>query len=352
MLASDLLKPIPTTIITGFLGSGKTTLLKRILTERHGQRIAVIENEFGEVGIDNEILIESTDLQIVEMNNGCICCTVRGDLSRILTDLARKRAAGELRFERVMIETTGLAKPAPVVQTFFMDTAVRSCYRLDGIITLVDAKHAQEQLDRNREAQEQVGFADRLLLSKTDLVPPDDEQRLRHRLARMNPRAQIARVNFGDVPIAQVLDITCFNLNAVLEVSPDFLAAESTAHGPAGHECDEACGHDHPHKRHTHGDAITSFVLRTDRAIDARKFEVFLRAMMDLYATDMMRYKGVINFHQAEQRFIFQGVHMVIGATPGREWSRDEKRESVLVFIGRDLPRDLFEREFARCVVK
>ncbi len=346
--------PLPVTILTGFLGSGKTTLLKRILRETHGQKIAVIENEIGEIGIDNQILVESTDQQIIVMNNGCICCTVRGDLSKILNELASKRVAGQLDFSRVIIETTGLANPAPVAQTFFMDNGVRALYRLDGIITLVDALHAQDQLDQNTEAQEQVGFADHLLLSKTDLVSEAEEQRLRRRLVRMNPRAYIERVHFGDVPINQILDVNGFNLNTILEISPDFLAAEADKneqlqHGD--HECGDHCVSPDHHPRHNHNDAIKSFVLRTENVIDMQRFEIFIQTMIDLYATEMLRYKGIINFQYAAQRFIFQGVHMIMSATPGKEWSNDEKRESILVFIGRDLRRDVFEREFSRCVV-
>src|SRR5512145_1473354 len=213
---------VPVTILTGFLGSGKTTLLNRILKEDHGQRIAVIENEFGEVGVDNEI-IETGDEQIVEMNNGCICCTVRGDLIRILGALREKRDQGALKFDRVVIETTGMADPGPVAQTFFTDEEIGNYYLLDSIITLVDAKHAPRQLDEFREAQEQVGFADRILLSKTDLVSEEEVETLRQRLVRMNPRAPIRKVHFGDAPLDEVLDIRGFNLNAILELDPDFL---------------------------------------------------------------------------------------------------------------------------------
>jgi len=205
---------VPVTILTGFLGSGKTTLLNRILREDHGQRIAVIENEFGEVGIDNAI-IEQADEQIVEMNNGCICCTVRGDLIRILGDLKDKRDKGALKFDRVVIETTGMADPGPVAQTFFTDDEIGNYYLLDSIITIVDAKHAPQQLDEFHEAQEQVGFADRLLLSKTDLTGEEDTKKLVERLRRMNPRAPIKKVHFGDAPLAEVLDIRGFNLNAI-----------------------------------------------------------------------------------------------------------------------------------------
>src|SRR5574340_1008538 len=215
---------IPATILTGFLGSGKTTLLKRVLTESHGRKIAVIENEFGEENIDNEILVAETAEQIVQMNNGCVCCTIREDLRSTLSDLAERRRKGELDFERVVIETTGLADPGPVAQTFFMDDEIAESYLLDSILTLVDAKHAEKQLDDRLEARRQVGFADQIFISKTDLVGDAQVDDLAHRLKHMNPRAPQRRVNFGDVPIDSVFDLRGFNLNAKLEIDPDFLA--------------------------------------------------------------------------------------------------------------------------------
>src|SRR3982751_6767443 len=222
---------IPVTILTGFLGAGKTTLLNRILNEQHGERIAVIENEFGETGVDNEILVKDKQEQIVEMNNGCICCTVRGDLVRILGDLGKKRRRGELKFDRVIIETTGLANPGPVAQTFFMDEAIHDQYLLDAVVTVVDAKHADKQLDEHDEARRQVGFADRILITKTDLV--DDDARvdaLMKRLRQMNPRAQQRKVHMGEAPIAELLDIRGFNLDAALDVDPEFLTSDYHEH--------------------------------------------------------------------------------------------------------------------------
>src|SRR5262245_31884655 len=237
---------VPVTILTGFLGSGKTTLLNRILQESHGRRVAVIENEFGEAGIDNDLLVEGTREQIIEMNNGCLCCTVRGDLVRILGELKAKREAGELNFERVVIETTGMADPGPVAQTFFLDDDIGGYYLLDSIITLVDAKHAPQQLDDFHEAQEQVGFADRILLSKTDLVVAEEVERLRLRLTQMNPRAPIKAAHFGQTPLADILDIRGFNLNAILDIEPDFLTAGE----------------------HRHDDAVRSFVFRAEQPFD------------------------------------------------------------------------------------
>jgi len=244
---------VPVTILTGFLGSGKTTLLNRILKEDHGHRIAVIENEFGEVGVDNDIL-ESGGEQIVEMNNGCICCTVRGDLIRILGSLKEKRDQGTLKFDRVVIETTGMADPGPVAQTFFTDEEIGNYYLLDSIITLVDAKHAPKQLDEFHEAQEQVGFADRILLSKTDLTAEEETDLLIKRLKRMNPRAPIKKVHFGNAPLDEVLDIRGFNLNAILELDPEFLK----------------------NIEHEHHDEVESFVFRSDRPFDGQKLENFL----------------------------------------------------------------------------
>src|ERR1700750_2472254 len=217
---------VPVTILTGFLGAGKTTLLSRILTEQHGEKIAVIENEFGETGIDNDILVKDKNEQIVEMNNGCLCCTVRGDLVRILGDLGKKRKQGKLKFDRVIIETTGLANPGPVAQTFFMDESIHDQYLLDAVVTVVDAKHAQKTLDDHDEARRQVGFADRILLSKTDLVEDAKVEELMKRLRAMNPRAQQSKVHMGNADIKEILDIRGFNLNAVLEVDPEFLTSD------------------------------------------------------------------------------------------------------------------------------
>jgi G3E family GTPase len=320
---------VPVTILTGFLGSGKTTLLNRILKEHHGRRIAVIENEFGEAGIDNELLVQDTSEQIVEMNNGCICCTVRGDLVRILGELRSKREANELDFERIVIETTGMADPGPVAQTFFMDEDIGNYYLLDSIVTLVDAKHAQQKLDDFREAQEQVGFADRILLSKTDLVSAEENEQLKARLVRINPRAPIKPVHFGETPLADILDIRGFNLNAILEIEPGFLEEEE----------------------HEHDDAVHSFVFRADAPFDGVKLEEFLSGMIQVYGPDLLRYKGVLWLDQNEDRVVFQGVHMLMGGDVGKPWGPQEKRGSVMVFIGRKLPEDLIVQGLKQCLV-
>jgi G3E family GTPase len=318
---------VPVTILTGFLGSGKTTLLNRILKEDHGHRIAVIENEFGEVGVDSEI-IEKSEEQIVEMNNGCICCTVRGDLIRILGELKDKRSAGKLKFDRVVIETTGMADPGPVAQTFFTDEDIGGYYLLDSILTVVDAKHAPRQLDEFHEAQEQVGFADRILLSKTDLVSEEDVRRLAERIRRMNPRAPVKQVHFGNAPIAEVLDIRGFNLNAILELDPAFL-------GDTHHE---------------HHDEVESFVFRSEKPFDGDKLEQFLSGMIQVYGPDLLRYKGVLWMKGKNSRVVFQGVHMMMGGDVGKPWAKGEKKSSVLVFIGKKLPKDLFIAGLEQCL--
>jgi G3E family GTPase len=320
-------RQVPVTLLTGFLGAGKTTLLNRILSEEHGLRFAVIENEFGEAGIDSDILIRS-DEQIVEMNNGCICCTVRGDLVRILGQLAQRRDAGEIGFDRVIIETTGLADPAPVAQTFFVDEEIGRAYRLDAIVTVVDALHGPQQLDAHHEAQEQVGFADRILLSKTDLVTLAEADALIKRLGTINARANVGVVDFGHTDIAQLLEVGGFNLDAILEIEPDFL--EDVAH--------------------EHDDDISSFVFRSTRPFVVGKLEAFLSQMLTEHGADMLRYKGVLNVAEMPGRVVFQGVHMMMGSDVGKPWRSSEPRESVMVFIGRKLPQDLFIRGLESCL--
>ena len=321
-------KQVPVTILTGFLGSGKTTLLNRILQEQHGHRIAVIENEFGEEGVDNELLLQDREEQIVEMNNGCICCTVRGDLVRILGDLRRRRDVGEIAFDRVVVETTGMADPGPVAQTFFVDDDVADHFLLDAVLTVVDAHHGERQLDEHREAQEQVGFADRILLSKVDLVGDDVRERLTARLKRMNPRAPVRPVHFGDAPIEEILDIRGFNLNAVLEIDPRFLEDDD----------------------HEHDDAVSSFVFRSSKAFDPLKLEDFLSGVIQVYGPDLLRYKGVLFVKGSDRQTVFQGVHMMMGADSGRRWQPGEKRGSRMVFIGRNLPQETIVKGLEQCL--
>jgi G3E family GTPase len=321
---------VPVTILTGFLGAGKTTLLNRILQERHGERIAVIENEFGEAGVDNDILVFGDNEQIIEMNNGCICCTVRGDLVRILGDLRQRREATPGAFDRIIIETTGLADPAPVAQTFFIDEDIAAYYALDAIVTVVDAKHADGQLDEFHEAQEQVGFADRILLSKSDLVSDSERARVFKRLVQINPRASIKPVNFGDTPIGDLLDIGGFSLDNILEIEPDFL------------------GEDH----HEHDDAVQSFVFASEAPFDQGRLQDFFRDTIAESAKDLMRYKGIVAFDGLDHRVVFQGVHMLMNSDVGQAWAPGEPRKSKLVFIGRDLPKARMLAGLERCLVR
>jgi G3E family GTPase len=348
---------IPATILTGFLGSGKTTLLKRILTEAHGQKIAVIENEFGDENIDNEILVQDSNEQIIQLNNGCVCCSIREDLRTTLSDLAEKRRKGELKFDRVVIETTGLADPGPVAQTFFMDDEIAESYLLDSILTLVDAKHAEGQLDTRQEARRQIGFADQIFISKTDLVDDATVEALIHRIKHMNPRAKQTRVNFGDVPLASVFDLRGFNLNAKLDIDPEFLNADPHAghshdHGDHDHEHEHEHGEhcDHPH-HHAHDDDVKSFVFRADKAFNPAKLEDFLGAIVQVYGPKMLRYKGVLHMKGADRKVIFQGVHQLMGSDLGPKWMPGEKKMSKMVFIGLDLPRDVFLQGLEGCLV-
>jgi G3E family GTPase len=341
---------IPATILTGFLGSGKTTLLKRVLSEAHGQKIAVIENEFGEENIDNDILVADTSEQIIQMNNGCVCCTIREDLRSTLADLADKRRKGELQFDRVVIETTGLADPGPVAQTFFMDDEIAESYLLDSVLTLVDAKHGDKQLDERQEARRQIGFADQIFISKSDLVSEADTAALIHRIKHMNPRAPQRKVHFGEVPISEVFDLKGFNLNAKLEIDPEFLNADDGhdhAHDHHDHAEGEAC--DHPH-HHAHDDDVKSFVFRSKKAFNPAKLEDFLGAIVQVYGPKMLRYKGVLFMKGSERKVIFQGVHQLMGSDLGPKWAAGEEKGSKLVFIGIDLPKEVLLQGLEQCL--
>ena len=341
---------IPATILTGFLGSGKTTLLKRVLTEAHGKKIAVIENEFGEENIDNEILVQDSGEQIIQLNNGCVCCTIREDLRSTLSDLAARKRSGEIDFERVVIETTGLADPGPVAQTFFMDDEVAETYLLDSILTLVDAKHASGQLDSRQEARRQVGFADQIFISKSDLVDDATLEDLTHRLKHMNPRAPQQKVHFGEVPIAKVFDLKGFNLNAKLEIDPEFLEAETHAGHDHDHDHEHGEHCDHPHHHH-HDDDVKSFVFRSMRAFNPAKLEDFLGSVVQVYGPRLLRYKGVLYMKGTDRKVVFQGVHQMMGSDLGPVWGAGEKKNSKLVFIGIDLPLDIFLQGLEQCLV-
>ncbi len=345
---------IPATILTGFLGSGKTTLLKRVLSESHGQKIAVIENEFGEENIDNDILVAESKEQIIQMNNGCVCCTIREDLRSTLADLAEKRRKGEVAFDRVVIETTGLADPGPVAQTFFMDDEIAETYLLDSVLTLVDAKHGDQQLNDRQEARRQIGFADQIFISKSDLVSEGDTEALIHRIKHMNPRAPQRKVHFGEVPIAEVFDLKGFNLNAKLEIDPEFLNADAHGHDHHHHDHDHDHEHgehcDHPH-HHAHDDDVKSFVFRSRKAFNPAKLEDFLGAIVQVYGPKMLRYKGVLYMKGSDRKVVFQGVHQLMGSDLGPKWAPGEEKGSKMVFIGIDLPKEVLLQGLEQCLV-
>jgi G3E family GTPase len=342
----------PVTVLTGYLGAGKTTLLNRILTESHGKRYAVIVNEFGEVGIDNDLIVDA-DEEVFEMNNGCVCCTVRGDLIRILNGLMRRKGG----FDAIIVETTGLADPGPVAQTFFVDEDVKAKTTLDSITTVVDAKHIDARLADSREAQEQIAFADQIVLNKTDLMAEPELVALEARLRRLNPLAPIHRAVRSNVPLEAVLGRGGFDLDRVLELEPEFL---NPAHGEAGHVHDEHCGHDHPdhdhhdhdghdHHDHVHDDAIKGVALTLDRPVDGQKMTRWLNELLAEKGGDILRSKGIVDVKGEERRLVFQAVHMMLEGDFQRAWRDGERRYSRMVFIGRDLDEAALRQGFEAC---
>jgi G3E family GTPase len=313
----------PVTVLTGYLGSGKTTLLNRILSETHGRHYAVIVNEFGEVGIDNDLIVNA-DEEIFEMNNGCICCTVRGDLIRILNGLMR-RSRG---FDGILVETTGLADPAPVAQTFFVDDEVRRRTKLDAIITVTDAKHLLHEIDRAPEAQEQLAFADVILLNKTDLVSTTQLAQVQSRIAGINPYATLHRTERCNVELGKILGKDGFNLDRILELEPGFL---NEAH------------------QHEHDDQIASVSLTAEQPMSPDRFVPWIEFVVQRFGSDILRMKGIVAMKGDDQRFVIQGVHMLVEGAHQRPWKPNEKRESRLVFIGRNLPRLLLQEGFKSC---
>ncbi len=343
-MPDKLTYPIPVTVLTGYLGAGKTTLLNRILSEKHGKKYAVIVNEFGEIGIDNDLIVDA-DEEVFEMNNGCVCCTVRGDLIRIIDGLMKRKGT----FDAILVETTGLAKPAPVAQTFFVDADVRAKTKLDAIVTVADAKHLRQQLADAPEAAEQIAFADVVLLNKVDLVSSQELDALERQIRTLNPSARFHRMRRGDIALDKILDVGAFDLDRITEIDPHFLP---------DHDCDQACAHhdehDHAHDHH-HGDdhvaaaGISSVALSTDNLIDPQKLLPWLNEFTQARGPDLLRLKGIIAFPDEPKRFVVQGVHMILEGDTQRDWREDEKRVSRLVFIGRNLDRAELESAFAAC---
>jgi len=326
------------TVLTGFLGSGKTTLLNHILTAKHGKKIAVIENEFGDVGIDDMLLQKNTKMQsdeeIIEMMNGCICCTVRQDLIVVLEKLAKRVKAGTLKLDGVIIETTGMADPAPVAQTFFVDDMVKASFKLDGIVTLVDAKHVEQHLDEEKpegaenEAVEQVAFADRILLNKTDLVSEEDLLRVEKRLKSINSQAPVQRCTKAEVSPDWVLDIGAFDLKRVIEMDPEFLNTDG---------------------EHEHDTSVSSVAITENVPLDFGLVQDWIGGLLQNKGTDLYRMKGVLNVQHATQKFVYHAVHMIFNGE-FEDWEPDEPRETKLVFIGKNIDAAALKADFAACV--
>ena len=346
----------PVTVLTGYLGAGKTTLLNRILTEDHGKRYAVIVNEFGEIGIDNDLVV-GADEEVFEMNNGCVCCTVRGDLIRVVQGLVKRQTKAGKGFDAIIIETTGLADPGPVAQTFFVDDDVKAKTRLDSVTTLVDAKHILLRLSDSREAREQIAFADQIVLNKTDLVSPEDLRMIEARIRRMNPLAPIHRAERSNVPLEAILGRGGFDLDRILDLEPEFL---NPAHGEAGHVHDEDCEHDHAghdhghghahaHEDHHHDDDIKGVALRLDRPVDSIKVTRWLNELLAQQGPDILRAKGILDVKGESRRLVFQAVHMILEGDLQREWRDGDQRHSRMVFIGRNLDEAALRSGFEAC---
>ncbi len=352
MSASDVpanASKIPVTVLTGYLGAGKTTLLNRILSEPHGKKFAVIVNEFGEIGIDNELVVNA-DEEVFEMNNGCICCTVRGDLVRIIDGLMRRKG----KFDAIIVETTGLADPAPVAQTFFMDENVGSKTKLDAVVTVADAKWLKDRLKDAPEAKNQIAFADVILINKTDLVGVEELRELEARIRGINPYARLHRTERSKIAIDEVLGRNAFDLDRILDIEPNFLE------GDDNHDHDHHHDHSHDHHgtnhhrhggslKHYHDEEMQSVALRMDRPVNPDKFFPWIQDLVANEGPNILRCKGILAFNDDPERFVFQGVHMILDGDHQRPWRLDEKRESRIIFIGRNLPEDKIRQGFASC---
>jgi G3E family GTPase len=347
----------PVTVLTGYLGAGKTTLLNRILSEPHGQKFAVIVNEFGEIGIDNDLVVNA-DEEVFEMNNGCICCTVRGDLVRIIDGLMRRKG----KFDAIILETTGLADPAPVAQTFFVDENVGRKTRLDAVVTVADAKWLQDRLKDAPEAKNQIAFADVIILNKTDLVSPDELAEVEGRIRAINPYAKLHKTQRCQVPLNEVLGRNAFDLDRILDLEPEFLeASDDHDHGhDHGHDHDHEHGHEHAHAheqahahgglKHYHDEDMQSLSLSSEKPLDSDKFFPWVQELVQKDGPSILRCKGILSFKGDEERFVFQGVHMILDGDHQGPWKEGEKRLSRLVFIGRDLPQERIREGFESCV--
>jgi G3E family GTPase len=350
---------IPVTVLTGYLGAGKTTLLNRILSEPHGKKYAVIVNEFGEIGIDNDLVV-GADEEVFEMNNGCICCTVRGDLVRILDGLMRRKG----KFDAIIVETTGLADPAPVAQTFFIDENVGRRTKLDAVVTVADAKWLSERLKDAPEAKNQIAFADVILINKTDLVSPEELDEVEARIRGINPYARLHRTQRSKIALNEVLDRNAFDLDRILDIEPAFLEGDDDhdhhhnhEHGH-GHDHDHDHHHDHDHKhahshgglKHYHDEDMQSISLKSDKPLDPDKFFPWVQDLVQKEGPNILRCKGILSFKNDDQRFVFQGVHMILDGDHQRPWKEGETRDSRIVFIGRNLPGKKIAEGFESCV--
>jgi G3E family GTPase len=338
---------IPVTVLTGYLGAGKTTLLNRILSENHGKKYAVIVNEFGEIGIDNDLII-GADEEVFEMNNGCVCCTVRGDLVRIIDGLMKRKG----KFDAIILETTGLADPAPVAQTFFVDEDVRDKTALDAVVTVADAKWLSQRLKDAPEAKSQIAFADVIVLNKADLVSSGEMAEVEARIRGINPYAKLHRTERCQVALSDVLERGAFDLDRILEIEPAFLEDDDHGHHH-DHDHDHHHGHDHDHHhhglKHYHDEDMQSLALRTDKPLDPTKFMPWLQDLVAREGQKILRSKGILSFKGDDDRYVFQGVHMMLEGDHQRKWRDDEPRESRVVFIGRELPEEAIRDGFERC---